>query len=320
MAKKLALGKGLNALLPTSDAVQETKDEGVPSTSPSPLYRFEEKNRSAGRVAEIEVTAIRPNPYQPRRDFDEQALDDLANSIRALGIIQPITVRYLGDDKYELIAGERRWRASRRAGLTKIPAYIRDADSEAMLEMAIVENVQREDLNPIDIALGYERLIEECGLTQEQVAEKVGKDRSTITNFLRLLRLPPPVQAALRDGSISNGHARSLLSLNDARLQVEFLKQIVEGGLSVRNTEERVRNFLRKQKETVEEPQESSAVPTGPTVEELQINEFTNRLRTYMSTKVDIKNKSDGSGRVEIAYYSKDDLERILDLLLQIKT
>lgn len=312
MAKKLALGKGLNALLPSDQPTQETASQG--EGMPGRLYQFDER-RTLGRVAEVDITHIRPNPYQPRRDFDEQALDELAQSITQLGIIQPITVRHIGDDQYELISGERRWRASRRAGLTKIPAYIREADSEAMLEMAIVENVQREDLNPIDVALGYERLIEECKLTQEQVAEKVGKDRTTITNFLRLLRLPPPVQASLRDKRISNGHARALIPLNDTKVQITFLRQIEEHGLSVRNTEERVRAWLKKA-ETPEAPPEE---PKAPSVEELQINDFTNRLRTHMSTKVDIKHKTDGSGRVEIAYYSKDDLERIMELLVLSK-
>ncbi|MBN8588087.1 MAG: ParB/RepB/Spo0J family partition protein [Rhodothermia bacterium] len=311
MAKKPALGKGLNALLPNAPSSSDHLS-GTEHPVAAHLYRYDDRARALGRVAEIEISQIRPNPYQPRRDFDEQGLEDLASSIRQLGIIQPITVRAGGDgDGYELISGERRWRASRRAGLTKIPAYIREADSEAMLEMAIVENVQREDLNPIDVALGYNRLMEECGLTQEQVAEKVGKDRSTVTNFLRLLKLPPAVQAALRDGSLSNGHARALLPLPDAQVQVAFLKVILEQALSVRNTEDRIRTYLRKLKDAQETPE----TPTMPSVEELQVNEFTNRLRTYMSTKVDIKHRQDGTGRVEIAYYSQDDLERIMDLL-----
>jgi ParB family chromosome partitioning protein len=316
MAKKSGLGRGLNALLPNANTALDTLSD-EPEVPASSLYRFEERNRSAGRVADIEIASIRPNPYQPRRDFDENALDDLANSIRQLGIIQPVTVRALGDDRYELISGERRWRASRRAGLTKVPAYIRDADTESMLEMAIVENVQREDLNPIDIALGYERLIEECGLTQEQVADKVGKNRATITNFVRLLRLPPPVQACLRDGSITQGHARALLSLPDNKAQVEVLKQILDQGLSVRNVEEKVRNLLKKEEETVAQPEEEGS--KMPSVNELQVNDFTNRLRGFMSTQVAIKHKTDGSGRIEIAYYSHDDLERILDLMIQNK-
>lgn len=312
MAKKLGLGRGLNALLPNADTSFE-EPVSEKDVLPSRLYRFDQAPKMAGRVADIEIASIRPNPYQPRRDFDETALDELANSIRQLGIIQPVTVRSLGDDRYELISGERRWRASRRAGLTKIPAFIRDADTEAMIEMAIVENVQREDLNPIDVALGYERLIEECGLTQENVADKVGKNRATVTNFLRLLRLPPPVQVALRDSSITQGHARALLSLPDQKTQVEFLKQILEQGLSVRNVEERVRTFLKKSQEEAQSQDEPTT--SMPSVDELQVNDFTNRLRTMMSTQVAIKHKNDGSGRIEIAYYSKDDLERILDLM-----
>lgn len=310
----MALGRGLNALIPEATTVSENASNE--DLMPSKLYKFEDKaQRLAGRVADIETTNIRPNPYQPRRDFDESALEDLASSIRELGIIQPITVRALPDDKFELISGERRWRASRRAGLKRIPAYIREADNEAMLEMAIVENVQREDLNPIDIALGYERLIEECGLTQEQVSVKVSKNRTTVTNYLRLLRLPPPVQASLRDGSISAGHARALLGLEEQKAQIDVLKEILDKGLSVRQVEERVKELNHPAAEVIA-PVE--AIPQGgiPSVDELQIQDFGNRLRSFMSTKVEIKHKSDGNGRIEINYYSKEDLERLLDLIL----
>lgn len=315
MSKKAALGRGLSALIPSANQTLEVTAP-VEESIPSKLYKFEDKNqRLAGRVAEIETTNIRPNPYQPRRDFDEAALDELAGSIRELGIIQPITVRALPDDKFELISGERRWRASRRAGLKKIPAYIREADNEAMLEMAIVENVQREDLNPIDIALGYERLIEECGLTQEQVSVKVSKSRTAVTNFIRLLRLPPPVQASLRDGSITAGHARALLGLEDQKIQLDLLKEILDRGLSVRQVEEKVKELNNPAPIVV--PQNDEPLNAGmPSVEELQIQDFGNRLRSFMSTKVEIKHKNDGNGRIEINYYSKEDLERLLDLIL----
>ena len=218
MAKKVALGKGLKALLPTVDAAEGEEREGVDEPA-GQLYKFQDgrKGRLIGKVAEIELSNIRPNPYQPRQSFEEEALDELAASIQQLGIIQPITVRALGDGQFEIISGERRFRASRRAGLDKIPAFVREADTEEMLEMAIVENVQREQLNPMEVALGYQRLMEECDLTQEKIAQKVGKKRATVANFLRLLKLPPPVQAAVRDESISMGHAGHLSRLTTKR-------------------------------------------------------------------------------------------------------
>lgn len=313
MSKKgAALGRGLSALLPTGSApndAEEPREEGdVPR---SRLYNFEERVRFLGRVAEIDVENIRPNPYQPRRDFDEHALDELAASIVQLGIIQPITVRAMGSGQFEIISGERRLRAARRAGLKRIPAYVREADTEAMLEMAIVENVQREALNPIEIALGYQRLIEECGLRQEEVAQKVGKNRATVTNFIRLLRLPPKVQASLRDNSLSVGHARALLSLDDMKEQYALLRRIQEEGLTVRDVEDAVR-------ESKEAPAPASKAPVPqalPTRDDLQVRAFADRLRSRLSTQVSIKHKGDNGGRIEISYYSDDDLERLLDML-----
>ena len=242
MAKKVALGKGLKALLPSLEPDAGEALEGEETTA-GQLYQFQDnrKGRLQGRVAEIDIANIRPNPYQPRQTFEDEALDELAASIQQLGIIQPITVRILGDGQFEIISGERRLRASRRAGLEKIPAFIREADTEEMLEMAIVENVQREQLNPMEIALGYQRLMEECELTQEKIAQKVGKKRATVANFLRLLKLPPPVQAALRDESISMGHARALIPVDDKNIQLDILTEIEVAGLSVRDVELRVR-------------------------------------------------------------------------------
>ena len=315
-SKKAALGRGLNALLP-SEGGEPARDLGG-ETPPSKLYRFEDRVRLLGRVADIEIDHIRPNPYQPRRDFDDTALDELAASIRQLGIIQPITVRALGSGQFEVISGERRLRAARRAGIKRIPAYVREADTEAMLEMAIVENVQREELNPIEVALGYQRLIEECGLTQEQVAEKIGKNRTTISNLLRLLRLPPRVQASLRDGSVSVGHARTLVTVDDEEAQEALLEEIRGRELTVRQTEDLVRTWREKQQAPSPAPKPAPAAPPSPPVpdrEALQIQAFTNQLRTHLSTKVDIKHKADGSGRIEIAYYAAEDLERLLELL-----
>lgn len=317
---KPALGRGLSALLPQTSAPLDGDDE---TGSRTRLYNFEERRRLAGRVAELELEAIRPNPYQPRKDFDETALDELAASIRQLGIIQPLTVRALGDGRYELISGERRLRASRRAGLKRVPAYVREADTEAMLEMAIVENVQREDLNPVEVAIGYQRLMEEVGLTQEQVADKVGKSRPAIANVLRLLKLPPRVQAALRDGSLSPGHARALVTVETEADQIGLLRAVLDDGLSVREVERRVRD-MRRPEPAAPTPAPSVAPPApapddAPALsprERLEIEGFEDRLRGAVASQVAVRHRADGSGRIEIAYYSAADLERIIDLLL----
>ena len=257
-----------------------------------------------------------PNPYQPRKDFDETALDELAASIRQLGIIQPVTVRALGEGRFEIISGERRLRASRRAGLKRIPAYIREADSEAMLEMAIVENVQREQLNPVEVAIAYQRLIEECGLKQEDVAVKVGKSRVAVTNTLRLLKLPPRVQAALRDGSLSPGHARALVTVDDTATQVQIMQRVLDEGLSVRDVEMLARQS--REKATAPAPAAASPEPQAPAVpsrDDLEVRALADRLRARFATNVAIKHKGEGGGKIEIAYYSNDDLERLLDVL-----
>ncbi len=308
MAKKAVLGKGLSALLPGTENLESGEPAEDLQTPRSRLYHFEERVRLLGRVAEIEVDKIRPNPYQPRKDFDEEALNELAHSIKQLGIIQPITVRALGNHEFEVISGERRLRAARRAGLKKIPAYIRDADTEAMLEMALVENIQRADLNPIEIALSYQRLLEECGLTQEEVAAKVGKKRSTITNYLRLLRLPPQIQAGLKNGTLTQGHARMLVNIEDPELQMQLYEEIVQKQLSVREVERRVRE--------IHQPARTSPKSSPSPTPDPHIQDVTNRLRTRFSTQVAIRHRSDGSGKIELTYYSLDDLERLLELLL----
>ena len=308
--KKAALGKGLSALLPSQPA---PSDEGGSGTR---LYNFEERRRLAGRVADLEVEAIRPNPYQPRKDFDERALDELAASVRQLGIIQPLTVRALGDGRYELISGERRLRASRRAGLTRVPCYVREADTEEMLEMAIVENVQREDLNPVEVALGYQRLMEEVGLTQEQVADKVGKSRSTVANVLRLLKLPPRVQASLREGALSSGHARSLVGVEDPDELLALHRRVLDEGLSVREVERHAR-ALREGTSAAAPPATAPPAP-GPGLpdrDRLQVEALEARLRDHVATQVRVRHR-DGGGTIEIAYYSVDDLERVVDRLL----
>jgi ParB family chromosome partitioning protein len=326
MGKKSALGKGLNALLP------EEQDEEAPDEESgeregeqegegqSQLYQFEDGTRLLGRVAEVAVDRIRPNPYQPRQEFKDASLDELAASIEQIGIIQPITVRALGDGEFEIISGERRLRAARRAGMEHLPAFIREADSEEMLEMALVENVQREELNPIEIALGYQRLVEECELTQEEVAERVSKSRATVSNFLRLLQLPPRIQAALRDKEVSMGHARALIAVDDEDVQVELLEKAIEEDLSVREVERRVRDWHEDDDEGEESEElaaeaDPSAPEPVPDRSDLQLKELRDELRSQFSTQVQIHHRKDGEGSIEISYYSEEDLERLLELM-----
>ena len=314
--KKAALGKGLSALLPSQPDDQPGDETG----SRTRLYNFEERRRLAGRVAELDIEAIRPNPYQPRTDFDEAALDELAASVTQLGIIQPLTVRALGDGRYELISGERRLRASRRAGLKRVPAYVREADTEAMLEMAIVENVQREDLNPVEVALGYQRLMEEVGLTQEEVAEKVGKSRPTIANTLRLLRLPPRVQASLREGALSSGHARALVGVDDEKAMLDLHRAILDDDLSVREVETRAKRLREGDTPASKSSTAPKAEPEDalPPRDRLQIEAMQDKLREHVASRVQVKHRaSDGGGTIEIAYYSVDDLERVVTRLLE---
>jgi ParB family transcriptional regulator, chromosome partitioning protein len=319
MSKKSALGKGLSALLPSEERDDEKEKTSGDDVSRSQLYRFEDGSRLVGRVAEVEVENIRPNPYQPRQEFNDEALDELAGSIEQLGIIQPITVRALGEGQFEIISGERRLRAARRAGLQRVPAFVRKANSEQMLEMALVENVQREELNPIEVALGYQRLMEECGLTQEEVSERVSKSRATVANFLRLLRLPPRIQAALRDKTVAMGHARALITVDDGEAQIDLLKQTIEEDLSVREVEKRVRQFHEDAEAAESEPEaDAEAIEEARQEadrEALQVEEYRNRLRSRFSTQVQIRHKSDGEGRIEISYYSQDDLERLIEIL-----
>lgn len=313
--KKTGLGKGLSALLPQ---LPSDESEGGP---PSQLYDFQDRPQGeAGRIAEIDVASIKPNPYQPRTNFDEEALDELAKSIKELGVIQPLTVRALGDGEYELISGERRLRAAKIAELNSVPAFVRDADSEAMLEMAIVENVQREDLNPIEVALGYQRLMDEIGLTQEKVSKKVGKSRSAVTNALRLLRLPPDIQASLRDSAISAGHARALITLDDADVQLQIHRAILSEGLSVREVEKMVRENRPPKKSaskassngSADQPSSGGLTPR----DRLEIEGFEARLREHLGTKAAIQHKaSDNTGAIQIEYFSLEDLERLIALI-----
>ncbi len=286
---KSVLGRGLDAILSNDGQL-----------------RSEEHARSlVGGIFDIPIGSIKANPFQPRQEFNEQALDSLSKSIAQLGIIQPITVRAAKGGEFEIISGERRLRAAKLAGMEEIPAYIRPAKDVRMLEMALVENVQREELNPIEVALGYRRLIDEYGLTQEEVAQRVGKNRSTITNFLRLLHLPPKVQIGLREGLVTPGHARALLSLRDDRTINRLFGEIRRKNLSVREVEQRVKLLLQ-------ENSKPKPVTSPPNV---YFKQFEKQLRTHLGTKVQIIGKTKGDGRIEIHYYSEEDLSRIVELL-----
>lgn len=302
MTKKV-LGRGLGAFFPDYDNEgQEGGSNKVPAKTAMPIDPAERVNI----VLNIPVDHIRPNPHQPRTDFKEEALEELASSIKKHGLIQPITVRYLGEKRFELISGERRLRASKLAQIDEIPAYIREADDEQVIAFALIENIQREELNPLEIALGYQRLVDECSYTQSEVAERVGKNRTTVTNMLRLLQLPDFIQAALRDESITTGHARTLINLKNEPDQRKLLKQIVSKSLSVRQTEELVRKFDKKREQT----SSKKSIPKPNPF----LADFSKRLRNTLSTKVDIKPKGDG-GEIRIEYYSNDDLERLIQLL-----
>jgi len=298
--KRSSLGKGLAALL---------EDSGSDITS-SP--RITNGNTAiVGTVVNVSLFQIEANPFQPRNEFEKQALLELSQSIKEYGLIQPITVRKVGFDKFQIISGERRFRASQLAGLEQIPAFIRIANDKTMLEMALVENLQREDLNAIEIALGYKRLIEECNLTQEQLSQKVGQDRSTVTNFLRLLKLPEPIQAALRDKKITMGHARALLSVDDSRMQTKILNDILKNELSVRRIEEYARNYSGKK--TSQKPKvKSKNKSTVLSFEEQKLQED---LSDFFKTDVLIEKQTGGDGKIVIHFKSDAELKKISHLL-----
>jgi ParB family chromosome partitioning protein len=252
-------------------------------------------------INRIPVEQIDPNPKQPRRDFDEQTLQELAQSIRLHDIIQPVTLTKAGN-RYRLISGERRWRAAKLAGLKDLPAYVRQANDQELLELALLENLQREDLNAMEIALSYKRMMEELSHTQEQVAERMGKDRSTVTNYIRLLKLPPDIQVAVRNGEISMGHARALINVDTIDKQLYIFEEIKEKGLSVRQTENLVRNFY-KEKST--KTTSSSLTPAYKKIED--------KLSSHFSTRVKMKQSKDGSGQISFDYYSLQELNKLLD-------
>ncbi len=332
MAKKSALGKGLGALIKQSET--EISDSPVNATN------------------KIDISKIETNPFQPRTYFDQEALEELAASIRQLGIIQPITVREIDGGKYQIISGERRFRAAQIAGLTEIPAYVRHADDNNMLELALVENIQREDLDAIEVAISYQRLIDECQLTQESVSERVGKKRSTVANYLRLLKLPAEVQLAIRDGKLSMGHARALVNVEETEQQIHLLGEIVDHGMSVRQVETAVRNLNNPEPIPVPEPihtiQEEALVtrtvidtgentvtqvefpvevkqeaekliyedPRPPVVIPGEEDEqhLKEQLSKCFGTKVDLKREPSGAGRIVIPFRTDDELQHILQM------
>lgn len=297
MSRKPALGKGLGALL------QNSETDITSSGS-------EEKDvlSVVGSVSNIAIENIEANPFQPRTQFEKDALIELSNSIKELGIIQPVTVRKLGYGKYQLISGERRFRASQVAGLKEIPAFIRIANDQEMLEMALVENIQRQDLDAIEIAFSYQKLIEECNLTQEQLSERVGKKRSTVTNYLRLLKLPAEIQLAIRTKDISMGHARALINMDDEKKQVALTRRIVKEGLSVRQVEEIVKG--KKEEEKVRQFKKGTAANLSFSQQKIQED-----LKEFLNTEVQLQSNNKGKGKLIIPFTSETDLERIADLL-----
>jgi ParB family chromosome partitioning protein len=287
MTKKNALGRGLGALI-----------EGVEKEV---LEKKVEAN------LQISVDSIDGNPFQPRTRFDETALEELASSIRQLGIVQPLTLRETGNGRYQLIAGERRLRAARLAGLTHVPAFIRTADDQAMLEIALVENIQREDLDAVEVAISYQRLIEECKLTQEQLSDRVGKQRSTVANYLRLLKLPAEIQLGIKNKQLSMGHARTLINIEDPKKQIKVYYKIIDDDLSVRNTEELVRVL---QTEIIKDPLK---IEKKKKLNE-DFTQLSNHLEKVFSSKVNFRINEKGKGKIVILFDSPEEMERILGL------
>ena len=288
MTKKSVLGRGLGALIDNPDEITGRK--------------------TSASILEIDVDKIEANPWQPRSKFDEEKLSELAASIEKLGIIQPLTLRKIDIERYQIIAGERRYKAARIAGLMKVPAYIRSADDDVMLELALVENIQREDLDPIEVAISYQRLIDECNLTQESMSERVGKKRSTISNYLRLLKLPAEIQLGLRENQISMGHARAIINVENPEVQIKFFNKIIQNDLSVRKVEELVRNLDKKEE------------PTGTDVPQEKIpnedyEQLKQQLSSFFMTNIQFSRSLKGKGKIVIPFQSDEELEKIISIL-----
>lgn len=288
--KRSALGRGLDALITMDDL----------------------KTNGSSSISEIELSKIQPNPEQPRSIFEPEALNELATSIRALGVIQPITLKEIGTDKYMIISGERRYRAALASGLASIPAYIRTAEDDNVVEMALIENIQREDLNSIEIALAYQKLIDNYGLTQEKLSERIGKKRTTIANYLRLLKLPAEIQVGLKDKRIDMGHARALIPVEDPEIQLALYEQIIQDGLSVRQVEEIVRSLANGQ-QTVKKKTEAKDTLS----EEFDL--LKEQLSNFFQTKVQLVCNKKGKGKITIPFASEEELEKLISLLDSIK-
>jgi ParB family chromosome partitioning protein len=287
MAKKNALGRGLGALIDNSDELSS--------------------RRPAASIIEIPVDKIEGNPWQPRSRFDEEKLNELAASIRELGIVQPLTVRRIEGGRYQLIAGERRFRASKLAGLETVPSYVRDANDDAMLEMALVENIQREDLDPIEVAISYQRLIEECSLTQESLSDRIGKKRSTIANYLRLLRLPAEIQLGLRENKITMGHARALINMADAEAQLKLFEEVIRNDYTVRKVEDLVR-VLSQAEGTTKPDKKEQKIPA-------EYGELKQQLSSFFKTNIQFSRGTNGKGKIVIPFRSDEELEQIINIL-----
>jgi ParB family chromosome partitioning protein len=294
MVKKNVLGRGLGALIEDPEPQAEVKERIIVGT-------------------DIPVDKIDTNPFQPRTRFDEEALEELAESIRAIGVIQPVTVRETENGRYQLITGERRVRAARLAGISAIPAFVRKANDQGMLEMALVENIQREDLNAIEIALTYQRLVDECDLTQEDLSRRVGKKRATVANYLRLLKLPAEIQLGMRDEKISMGHARSLVSIEDSRSQLKLYYKIIDEELSVRASEE-----LSRKLQTEEPPESKSGTKVADNAP--AYHELKDQLAGFFHSPVEFKRNAKGSGKIIISFQSDDELERIIGIFDRLKS
>lgn len=298
MNKKSEVNKGLRSLLSNIEKTNNVSE------------RSQLVKELTNSIAMIKPDWIEVNPFQPRTEFDEVQLNELAKSISVSGLIQPITVRSLGGNKYQLISGERRLRASKIAGLEEIPAYVRVANDQEMLEMALVENIQRSDLNALEVAISYQRLMDECHLTHESMAERVGKERSTISNYVRLLKLPAPIQNSIKDGQISMGHARSLVGIDNLALQLQLHKDILENGLSVRALEAKIKNI-------------NAANPSSrkwtqpPTAVDIEIKKIKEKISHHLGTKVNIKRNAVGQGSIVIDFNSDEEFNKISDILIQ---
>ncbi len=290
--KKSALGRGLSAILESPETDITSKDISG--------------NYVVGAIANLALEKIEANPFQPRDVFEEEALRELADSINEQGVIQPVTVRKLGYDKYQLISGERRFKAARLAGLREIPCYIRVANDQQMLELALIENIHRKDLNSMEIAISYNRLLEECELTQEKLSKRIGKDRTTIANYVRLLKLPAQIQVAIRQEKITNGHARALISIPDPEVQLRILDQIIKHDLSVREVE----NLVKKYNTPETTPQEKTTATLSPVHKVARKN-----LEDQLSTRVEIRKNTKGQGSIVIKFKSEDEFERIINIL-----